>query len=192
MKLAKKNCEVSSHFLELVLRNPGEGGRREMRTSLHLFPFLFYVSCTRGIAERPFSKAVFSLSFDLVFFSSSKFHFSSRFFSVSRDRGGGLLLFLGEGSREMEVMETCATRSEVRSQLPYICSLSRELSLDADTDTSPPDLKNTFQGRGVKQQCYQHKHDCQSTFPQVKKHEIYIQKKLRMASVSFRGTFYTF
>ena len=34
------------------------------------------------------------------------------------------------------MMETRATRSEVRSQLPYICSLSRELSLDADTDTS--------------------------------------------------------
>ena len=76
------------------------------------------------------------------------------------------------------MMETCATRSEVRSQLPYICSLSRELSLDADTDTdtSPPDLKNTFQGRGVKQQCYQHKHDCQSTFPQVKNMK-YIYKK---------------
>ena len=106
MKLAKKNCEVSSHFLELVLRNPGKGGRREMRTSLHLFPFLFYVSCTRGIAERPFSKAVFSLSFDLVFFSSSKFHFSLRFFSVSRDRCGGLLLFLGEGSRWKERKRT--------------------------------------------------------------------------------------
>ena len=61
-------------------------------------------------------------------------------------------------------------------QLSYICSLTRELSLDADTDTSPPDLKNTFQGRGLNNNINQQMHSRQSTYPQVKKHDIYIQK----------------